>query len=356
MFKLDQAIFEWRRKMISAGIKSSDVLDELESHLREDVGQQMRAGVTVERAFREAVRRVGAAENLNREFAKVRRPAARFSHRTARGLCFATAAFVLVIETWTLMIYEVSIPERVFGIGMVALIAGFIGALPDLNRLLWRGVRGATPRKAIANACNCVIAIWFGLLWLDLLHIYILPMGIVTSVVCWGLVAAGAMTLMVFVFGAEEEALDLWAPAAWQSFELAGVEAARFHHDFIGTEHVLLGLLGEENGKVRKVLENLGVRRETVSAEIEKIVGLGPESHKNRPAPYTPRAKKAFQFAIREAKTARADRAEPEHVLLGLLGGCGGVAAEILTRMGVDAKKVREQVGKQPAVGTNSHE
>jgi ATP-dependent Clp protease ATP-binding subunit ClpC len=187
------------------------------------------------------------------------------------------------------------------------------------------------------------------------LHVDILPMGIVASTGCWGLVAAGAMTIMAFVFGAEQEALDLWAPAAWQSFELAGAEAARFHHDFIGTEHVLLGLLGEENGKVGKVLENLGVRRENVRAEIEKIVGVGPQSHTDRPARYTPRAKKAFQFAIREAKAARAVRAEPEHVLLGLLDGCGGVAALVLKQLGVDADKVREQIRKQ-AEGTDHHE
>jgi hypothetical protein len=356
MFNLDRAIGEWRRKMISAGIKASDVLDELESHLLEDVEKRMRAGVTAERAFREAVERVGAAENLNREFAKVRRPASRFRHNSVRAVFLATGAFVLVVETWTLMIYDVTMPERIFGIGMVALIAGFIGALPDLNRFLLRGVRGAAPRKTIAVVCNCATLIWFCLLWLDLLHINTLSMGIVASAVCWGLVVAEVMTVMVFVFGAEEEALDLWAPAAWRSFELAGAEAARFHHGFIGTEHVLLGLLGDENGKVRRVLENLGVRRETVRAEIEKIVGLGPQSHTNPPATYTPRAKKAFQFAIREAKAARVNRVEPEHVLLGLLDGCGGVAALVLNRMGVHVNKVREQIRKHTDEGATAHE
>jgi hypothetical protein len=355
MFNLEQAIFEWRRKMISAGIKSSDVLDELESHLREDVERQMRSGATGERAFREAVQRVGAAENLNREFAKVR-PSARVSRNTVRALCLATAAFVFAVETWTLMIYDVTISERVFGIGMVALIAGFIGALPDLNRILWRGVRGSSPRKAIAMTCNYAIAIWFALLWMSLLHIDILQIGIVVSTICWGLVAAGAVTIMVFVLGAEEEALDLWAPAAWQSFKLAEAEAARFHHDFIGTEHVLLGLFGEENGKVRKVLESLGVRRETVRAEIEKIVGTGPQSQANRPATYTPRAKKAVQFAIREAKAARAIRAGPEHVLLGLLEEGSGVAAMVLKSMGVDSSKARVQIQKQNIEGADDHE
>ena len=310
MFDLEQSIVEWRRRMSAAGIKSSGVLDELESHLREDLEQRMRSGATEEQAFCEAVQHLGPFENLNREFAKVRRPAARFNHNAVRALYFVTAAFVFAVETWTLMIYDVSIPERAFGIGMIALIAGYVGALPDLNRLVWRGVRGNAPRKAIAKVCNYTTLAWFGLLWLDLLHIANFPMGIVASTICWGLVAAGAMTLMVFVFGAEQEALDLWAPAAWQSLELAEAEAARLHHDFIGTEHVLLGLLGDEKGKVRSVLETFGVHREMVRAEIEKIVGAGPMSRTSRSPAYTPRAKKAFQLAIREAKTARAVRAE----------------------------------------------
>jgi len=100
-------------------------------------------------------------------------------------------------------------------------------------------------------------------------------------------------------------------------------------------------------------LENLGVRRETVRAEIEKIVGLGPQSQTNRPAVYTPRAQRAFRFAIREAKAARVIRAEPEHVLLGLLEEGSGVAAMVLNSVGVDTKKAREQL--QAGEGTDSH-
>lgn len=352
MFNLEQSIAEWRRQMIAGGIKTPVPLDELESHLRDHVEQQMLAGVAAELAFRSAVQRVGAAENLNREFAKVRRPGARLNHNTLRVVWLVIAVFVFAIETWTLMIYDVTIPERVFGIGMVALIAGFIGALPDLNRSLWRGVSGSSPRKTTVMVCNSAIAIWFVLLWLDLLHVNTLPMGIVASAVCWGLVAAGAMTVMVFVFGAEEEALDLWALAAWRSLELAEAEAARFHHDFIGTEHVLLGLLGEDNGKVRGVLEKFGVRREMVRTEIERIVGSFPQRRRNRALAYTPRVRKAFQFAIREAKTARAIRAEPEHVLLGLLDEGGGVAAVVLKKFGIDASTARKQI----AEGTDDHE
>ncbi len=344
MFNLEQSIAEWRRRMISAGIKSPGVLDELESHVREDVEQQMRSGATAEQAFRAAVQRVGAAENLKVEFAKVIRPGARLSHSTMRACCFAVAAFVFAVETWTLLIYDITVPERVFGLGLVALIAGFIGALPDLNRLLGPGLRGRSLREAIITVCNCAAVVWVGLLFLSLGHIDPLRLGIVASTVCWGLIAAATMTVVVFICGTEPEALNLWTPAVWQSFELAGAEAARFHHDYIGTEHVLLGLLGEENGTVPKILKNLGVHRETVRAEIEKIIATGPLSQTNRPAVYTPRAQKAFRIAIKEAKAARALRAETEHVFLGLLCEGGGLAAKVLEKLGVNAAKVREQI------------
>ena len=344
MFNLDLAIAEWRRKMISAGIKSRDVLDELESHLREDVEQQMRSGRTAEEAFRTAVQHVGAAENLIHEFAKVTRPAARLSHNTLRACCLATAAFVFAVETWTLLIYDITISGRIFGIGVVALIACMIGALPDLRLRLWPGVRGWARWRAINVLCSYAVLGWLCLLFLGSAHIDVLSLATVTNVVCWGLVALASMTIFVFACGTDPEAWNLWTPAVQRSFELAGAEAARFHHDFIGTEHVLLGLMGEENGTVPKILENFGVRRETVRAEIEKIVGTGPQSQTNRPAVYTPRARRAFQLAIEEAKAARAIHAETEHVLLGLLREGGGVAAKVLEQLGVNAAKVREQL------------
>ena len=85
-------------------------------------------------------------------------------------------------------------------------------------------------------------------------------------------------------------------------------------------------------------------RDKSVRAEIEKIVGTGPQSQTNRPAVYTPRARRAFQIAIKEAKAARVFRAETEHVLLGLLREGGGVAAKVLEQLGVNAAKVREQL------------
>ena len=330
--------------MSAAGIKSGDVLDELESHLREDVEQRMRSGVAAEQAFREAVQSVGNSASLHQEFAKLRPAGARFSRTTIRACCLAVALFVFVVESWTLIIYEVAMPARILGIGTMLVIACVIGALPDLNRRLWPGVRGWAFRKTILTICNFAAVAWVGLLFLSLAHINVLPSGMVFGAVCWGLIAAATMIVVVLGCGTESELLSLWTPAAWQSFELAGAEAAQFGHDFIGTEHLLLGLLGEENGKVAKTLGTFGVRRESVRAEIEKIVGGWPQSHRNRPAVYTPRARKACGIAIREAKAAKVIRAEPEHVLLGLLEEGSGVAAKVLNGLGVDVRKVREQL------------
>jgi ATP-dependent Clp protease ATP-binding subunit ClpC len=158
------------------------------------------------------------------------------------------------------------------------------------------------------------------------------------------LYVAAAATAVVLAHGTDPEVVNPWTPAVWQSFELASAEAVRFRHDFIGTEHVLLGLMSEENGRVSRILKNFGVQRETVRAEIEKIVGTGPQSRAAHPPAYTPRAQKAFQIAIREAKAARAIRAETEHVLIGLLCQGGGVAAIVLEKFGVNAAKVREQL------------
>jgi ATP-dependent Clp protease ATP-binding subunit ClpC len=98
----------------------------------------------------------------------------------------------------------------------------------------------------------------------------------------------------------------------------------------------------------------LGVRRETVRTEIEKIVGTGPQSHFNR-QPYTPRARKALQIAIQEAKAARHNHVQPEHIFLGLLREGGGVAAKVLTALGVDTTTAREAIRKFSTDGKDDY-
>jgi hypothetical protein len=238
--------------------------------------------------------------------------------------------------------------DRILGLVIVFLIACYIGFLPDLNRLQ-SGVRGWALRKAVAITCNFMVFLWTGLLLLSippfaLVH---LPAEIVFNVVCWSLYVAAAATVVVIAHGTEPEALKLWTIEAWQSFEMAEVEASRFHHDFIGTEHVLLGLLGAENSVVPKVLRSMGVSRETVRGEIETVVGYGPHSQTNRPPPYTPRAKRAIKLAILEARSLQRDRVDAEHLFLGLIREGGGVAAKVLSDLGISAIKAREEILKE---------
>ncbi|HEY2081483.1 MAG TPA: permease prefix domain 1-containing protein, partial [Verrucomicrobiae bacterium] len=154
MFNLDQSIAEWRRQMAVGGIKSRDVLDELESHLREDVEQQVASGATAKQAFCEAVTRMGSAEEVRGEFAKMVTPPVPFSPKLLRACCAGMALFVFLIETWTLLAFEMTLAERVLGMTFVLLVAGYIGALPYLNRALFPGVRGMALRNVLGAVCN----------------------------------------------------------------------------------------------------------------------------------------------------------------------------------------------------------
>ena len=219
--------------MAAAGIKSRDVLDELESHLREDVEQKSRAGMDGKTAFENAVRGIGQPEALRREWAK-----AGTTNRNIKNMLLRFLGFpMLVSENFT--------------------------------------------------------------------------------------------------------------ASARETLELGRQEAMGFHHDFIGTEHVLLGLLDAETGVVPRVLEKMGVRRELVRAEIEKIVGAGSQCGNVQALPYTPRVKKSLDLAAREAKILKRPQIGAEHIFLGLVIEGSGVAGLVLKRLGVDAGKACGEIMKE---------
>ena len=234
MFNLDQAITEWRRQMIAGGMKFPEVLDEMESHLREDVEQQRLSGMTGERAFKIAVLRLGEAVTLREEFLKT------------------------------------------------------------------RGTRWALLRK----------------LKRILLGVDELP------------------------FPPSED----FAPAARQTLKLAPEEARHFHHDFIGTEHVLLGLTKSNSRIVSNVMQRLGVDGEAVRLEIQKIVHFGQPHKAVATIPFTPRARKALRLAADEARTLNQPRIGAEHILLGLIIEGSGVAAMVLKNLGVQLERAREEI------------
>jgi len=125
---------------------------------------------------------------------------------------------------------------------------------------------------------------------------------------------------------------------------LAREEAKRLDHDYLGTEHLLLGLIREGEGVAALALQNLGIDLDQVRQEVEKAVGRGGGSLFLGQIPFTPRAKKVLELAVTEARNLGHNYIGTEHLLLGLIREGEGVAAQILTNLGADLEKVREEV------------
>jgi len=125
---------------------------------------------------------------------------------------------------------------------------------------------------------------------------------------------------------------------------LAKEEAKRFNHDYIGTEHLLLGLIGEGEGVAAAVLASLGLDTEKIRFEVEKLVEAGPNTVVSGDIPFTPKAKKVIELAMDEARALNHNYIGTEHLLLGLLREGEGVAAQVLLNLGLDLEKVRFEV------------
>ncbi len=125
---------------------------------------------------------------------------------------------------------------------------------------------------------------------------------------------------------------------------LANQEAQRFNHEYIGTEHILLGLVKEGSGVGANVLKNLDVDLRKVRLEVEKLVKSGPDMVTMGKLPQTPRAKKVIEYAIEEARALNHNYVGTEHLLLGLLREQDGVAAQVLMNLGLKLEEVREEV------------
>lgn len=236
MFDLNQAIANWRASLMASGVTNLEVLDELESHLRDDVEQQVRVGFSPEHAFTQSVEHLGQAHTLKREFEKVD------------------------------------------------------GSLLRLLRKL---------KERIASA-----------------------------------------------MGVAPVPLSNFNANAKRVLQLAEAEAPRFHHDYVGTEHVLLGVLTTRNTTVLDILSRFGVNRDSIVMEIEKVIGMGSPHALPSPIPYTPRARRALLLAAGEANSLKHDYVGAEHILLGLLREGSGVAALVLNRLGVQTKEVRKELVK----------
>src|ERR1700690_1219934 len=136
-----------------------------------------------------------------------------------------------------------------------------------------------------------------------------------------------------------EEAMNNFTPRAQQVLALARKEADRFHHNFVGTEHVLLGLISLGQGVAVNVLQKLGLDLESVRLEVEKQVGTGPDQKMFGNIPYTPRVKRVLALAGEEARALNHTYVGTEHILLGLLREGDGVAAKVLKNLDVDIEQ-----------------
>ena len=124
---------------------------------------------------------------------------------------------------------------------------------------------------------------------------------------------------------------------------LAQEEARMLNHNYIGTEHILLGLIHEGEGVAAKALESLGISLEAVRSQVEEIIGQGQQAPSGH-IPFTPRAKKVLELSLREALQLGHNYIGTEHILLGLIREGEGVAAQVLVKLGADLNKVRQQV------------
>jgi ATP-dependent Clp protease ATP-binding subunit ClpC len=137
---------------------------------------------------------------------------------------------------------------------------------------------------------------------------------------------------------------DKFTDRARKVMALAREEAKRFNHEYIGTEHILLGLVKEGSGVAANVLQNLDIDLKKIRLEVEKIVQTGPDLVSVGQLPFTPRVKKVLEYAIEEARAMGHNYIGTEHQLLGLLREQEGVAAQVLLNLGVKLDDVREEV------------
>src|SRR6266699_6444687 len=147
--------------------------------------------------------------------------------------------------------------------------------------------------------------------------------------------------------GIENAMMNNFTPRAQHVLVLARKEAERFKHNYVGTEHLLLGLIKLGQGVAVNVLHKMGLDLERVRMEVEEYVGSHPETNMIGNIPYTPRVKKVLALAGKEAKALNHSYVGTEHILLGLLREGEGVAARVLKSLELDIERTRNEILKE---------
>ena len=140
--------------------------------------------------------------------------------------------------------------------------------------------------------------------------------------------------------------MNNFTPRAQQTLALARKEADRLNHNYVGTEHLLLGLIKLGQGVAVNVLQEMGLDIDTVRMEVEKQTGSGPRPQEGN-IPYTPRVKKVLALACEEAKSLDHSYVGTEHILLGILREGEGAAARVLKNLKVDVERIRNDILKE---------
>jgi hypothetical protein len=374
MFDVEKAICEWRGQMAARGINALEILDELENHLRDEIASRINSGCGEENAFHAAVRNIGEGTALQAEFAKVSEADLR-SNTFVKRCCRVAAFSMLLINTCTLLEYELSTTQRLFGIIAVTIICFYLAWLPQWLEA-FRGYR-LSWLASLIKAATILVWLWPVVALLDTHRILRLELGILPATLIWCVYAAVVMTAVAYglIHGAKRDRggsppprfqpppipgpMPLSSPAdpsrllprsrpvdpiVQQCMESACGEASRLGHCYIGTEHLLLGLLRVAQGSFANVLRKLNVNCEQVRGEIERLVCPVPAAATTPAIPLTPRARKAIRLAAREAKAMNRSLIGAEDLLVGLLREGGGVGAQALRNLGVHIQKARAEI------------
>jgi len=354
MFNLDQAIANWRRQMLACGFKPVDV-DELESHLRDDLKAQVRSGANEERAFDLAIQRLGAPVELKREFAKSRLTEAAQLRKFPRYSYFICATAAILIDLWSLISFDLTLAARVGMGGGLTLFALYLFGLP-----IWLRWRSGAPGVYLLGALKVIgfiVPVWILFALLTALRVLPWEIGIISEMLMWSLCAAYGLTALACTAdfcgsGSSGGGFPVlmprpippsiaFNPAVRRVLEVAREEALGFGHDFVGTEHVLLGLLQTAGGAL---VQSLQLNSEAVRSEVCRLVQAAPARSVNSELPLTPRARKALQFASREALSLKRSPIGPEHIFLGLLLEGSGIGAIALRNLGIQLEQLRAAI------------
>jgi len=372
MFDLEREIATWRRQLARVGIKSVECVAELESHLRDEFEAQITSGANPEDAFQRAVAAVGSAAELNAEFTKI----ASTTHRMGKCLqasYLLASVFMLAVNAWTLLEYELSSLARTLGISAVVLISIYLASLP--RWVQWVSPSSFTRFAGIIKVGANLVWIWPLWALLQAEHVIGVEIGILPTVFIWSFYAAIVLTIVAFrlTHGSRPGDAGGWIPPSsaipqpipptpvcppelslpgskpvdptiHRALEFASGEASRLGHGYIGTEHLLLGILKEAKGTLANVLRQIHIDYDAVQTELSRLITPVPASASPGRIPLTPRAQKALKFGAREAKAMHQATVGAEHVFLGLLLEGHGLGAQALRNLGVDVKTTRAQL------------